>query len=331
MKRAFLWCLLANLIGGSTFVAMDRANASGLPTVTFSFLRTLLSVLLFVVIAAWRRELRPRFDARDWGLVLLVAVPGFAFPLVLGIRGVALSTPGLGSILALVEPIAMVPLSFFFLGERMRPLRLVGMGIGLVGALLVVQSDALPGALAASDERRLGNILLALQGALWAVYSVAGKPLMARHSAFSVSFWSTTLGCLALGLVAPLEWAQLRPTALDGVARALWLQEGVPAGMSVVESLSRAMPSMVFLGVFASFLAVLLWNAGLAGVSTMSMAVFVFVQPAVGLLLNAAVGEEAPALFGWIGLSLILGAVVLVARGEPARPMAAPLDPGQGS
>src|SRR5438552_2731593 len=118
-KRALTCCLLANVLGGTTFVAMDRAHASGLPTVTFTFVRTVVSTLLFVIVAAARGELRPRFDARDWRLVLLVAVPGFALPLVLGIRGVALSAPGIGSILALMEPIAIVPLSWLFLRERL--------------------------------------------------------------------------------------------------------------------------------------------------------------------------------------------------------------------
>src|SRR5204863_11216 len=82
----------------------------------------------------------------------------------------------------------------------------------------------------APPGRQLGNILLALQGAFWGIYTVASKPLTGRHSALAVSLWSTALGCLALGLLAPLEWATLRPGSLDGTARLLGLQEGVPAG-----------------------------------------------------------------------------------------------------
>jgi drug/metabolite transporter (DMT)-like permease len=317
VNRAFVWCLLANFLGGTTFAAMDRAAASGLPTVTFTFLRTALSSLLFVLVAAPRGELAPRFSRKDWGLVLLVAVPGFVLPLVLGVRGVALSTPGLGSILALMEPIAIVPLSFLFLGERPRAARLLGITLGLLGALLVVWSDDLGGATLAVSERKLGNVLLAIQGALWAIYTVAAKPLTGRHSPLSISLWSTLCGCLALGLVAPLEWPQLRPAALDGVARMLGLQEGVPAGVALREAVAAALPWVAYLGFFGSFLAVILWNAGLKGVSATGMAVFVFVQPAVGLLLNAAMGRQAPALFEWLGLALILGAVLLVTRERP--------------
>jgi len=316
LSRAVLCCLLANVLGGTTFVAMDHAFASGLPTVTFTFARTALSSLLFVALGAWSGDLRPRFSARDWGLILLVAIPGFTLPLVLGVRGVALSTPGLGSVLALMEPIAIVPLSLVFLGERPGRVRLTGIALGLLGALLVIGSDGLAGAQAMSPERRLGNVLLAIQGALWAVYTVAAKPLTGRHPPLAISIWSTLVGCAALGLVSPLEWSGLRPAALDGVAAALGLQDGVAHGATLASALSRALPSALYLGILGSFLAVILWNAGLKGVSATRMAVFVFVQPAVGLLLDHLLGEQPPAPLEWAGAALILAAVALVSR-EP--------------
>jgi drug/metabolite transporter (DMT)-like permease len=319
VNRALLWCLLANVIGGSTFVALAAAERTGVPIVTFTFWRASLSVVLFVALAAWRRELAPRFSPRDWLLVALVGIPGFALPLVLSVRGVALSTPGLGSILALMEPIAIVPLAFFFLGERPGAIRLLGIAIGLAGALLVIAGDGMPREGLARRDRLLGNVLLAVQGSLWGIYTVAAKPLVGRHSALSVSLWSTILGVAALAVVAPLEWPELRPSALDGVARTLALQDGMPPGVPLRDGLVAALPYLLYLGVFASFLAVLLWNAGLVGVSASTMAVFIFAQPAVGLILNSAVGAEAPRFLSWVGLALILGAVAIVTR-EPAAP-----------
>ncbi len=311
MSRSTLWCLLANVIGGSTFVAMAHADRSGLPAVTFSFIRTALSTLLFSVLL-WRRgELAPRFTPRDWLLVFLVAVPGFALPLVMGIRGVALSTPAMGSILALLEPVAIVPLSLLFLGERMPASRWLGLLIGLGGAMLVILSEPI-GAGGDAASQRLGNLLLAVQGSLWAIYTVAAKPLVDRHSALKVSGYATALGCLALGLVAPLEWATLRPAALDGTANWLGLAAADTGG--VAQALRAALPSLLYLALFGSFLAVLLWNAGLAGVQASRMAAFIFVQPAVGVLVDLALGEPLPPLSAWCGLALIGAAVLFVSR-----------------
>jgi len=311
VSRAALWCLLANVIGGSTFVAMASADRSGLPAVTFSLIRTALSSLLFALLL-WRRgELAPRFTPRDWLLVFLVAVPGFALPLVMGIRGVALSTPAMGSILALLEPVAIVPLSLLFLGERMPGSRWLGLLIGFGGALLVILSEPI-GADGASQ--RIGNVLLAVQGSLWAIYTVAAKPLVARHSALKVSGYATALGCLALGLIAPLEWSALRPAALAGTADLLGL--AAASGDGAAAALRAALPSLLYLALFGSFLAVLLWNAGLAGVSASRMAAFIFVQPAVGVLIDLALGEPLPRWSAWCGLALIGAAVLFVSREE---------------
>ena len=84
-----------------------------------------------------------------------------------------------------------------------------------------------------------------------------------------------------------------------------------------------SLPAMAFLALFGSFLSVLLWNAGLQGVNATKMAVYIFLQPAVGLVLDAACFGETPAPRAWLGFAAILVAVLLVSR-EPA-PAAAPV------
>lgn len=316
MRRAVLCCIGANVVAGTTFVVMRRAPG-GLPEVTFTFFRLLLATLLFFAVAVRRRDWRPGFSARDWLLALAVALPGLALPLLLGLRGVALSTPGNASILSLLEPIAIVPLSLLFLGEKSPGSRLIGLALGLAGAALVITAEVGAGDLAATTHLA-GNLILAAQAAAWAIFTVAAKPLLARHSALKMSAWVTLLGCLACGAVALLEWPQLRPAGLAGVAHGLGLADG-PDGATLFAAAFRAStPAMAYLALFGSVVSVLLWNAGLQGVDATKMAVFIFLQPAVGLLLDAVRFGEAPARRAWAGLALILVAVLLVAR-EPER------------
>jgi drug/metabolite transporter (DMT)-like permease len=320
VKKAVLCCIAANLLAGTTFVVMKRAPG-GLPDVTFNAVRTLLSTLLFFLAAARTGGVRPRFSARDWLLLFTVAIPGFAAPLLLGLRGVALSTPGNASILALMEPIAIVPLSLIFLREHTPPARLLGLLIGLLGAALVVTAEEGAGGLL-EGAHATGNLLLALQGFLWAVYTVAAKPLADRHPPLALSAWITLIGCAAFTLLAPLEWRGCRPPALDGFARALALGDGPAGGASFSVALVRSLPAAAFLGIIGSFLSLLLWNAGLKGVDASRMAIFIFLQPAVGLLLDLAVFGEVPALRAWVGLACIGAAVLLATRAAAARPPA---------
>ena len=319
MNRAVLCCIGANVVAGTTFVVMRRAPG-GLPDVTFTFFRMVAATLLFFTWAARRREARTRFSPRDRLLALVVALPGCAMPLLLGLRGVALSTPGNASILALLEPIAIVPLSFLFLGEHSPRVRLVGLALGLAGGVIVVTAEVGSRDLA-STTHLSGNLILALQGVLWAIFTVAAKPLLARHSALRVSAWITLLGALACGVVAPLEWPSLRPASLAGFAHGIGLVDAPATTFAAM--FAASMPAMAFLALFGSFLSVLLWNAGLQGVDATKMAVYIFLQPAVGLVLDAWCFGETPAPRAWIGFAAILVAVLLVSR-EPA-PAAAPV------
>ena len=319
MNRAVLCCIGANVVAGTTFVVMRRAPG-GLPDVTFTFFRMVVATLLFFTWAARRREARTRFSPRDRLLALVVALPGCAMPLLLGLRGVALSTPGNASILALLEPIAIVPLSFLFLGEHSPRVRLVGLALGLAGGVIVVTAEVGSRDLA-STTHLSGNLILALQGVLWAIFTVAAKPLLARHSALRVSAWITLLGALACGVVAPLEWPSLRPASLAGFAHGIGLVDAPATTFAAM--FAASMPAMAFLALFGSFLSVLLWNAGLQGVDATKMAVYIFLQPAVGLVLDAWCFGETPAPRAWIGFAAILVAVLLVSR-EPA-PAAAPV------
>jgi len=319
VNRAVLCCIGANVVAGTTFVVMRRAPG-GLPDVTFTFFRMVAATLLFFTWAARRREARTRFSPRDRLLALVVALPGCAMPLLLGLRGVALSTPGNASILALLEPIAIVPLSFLFLGEHSPRVRLVGLALGLAGGVIVVTAEVGSRDLA-STTHLSGNLILALQGVLWAIFTVAAKPLLARHSALRVSAWITLLGALACGVVAPLEWPSLRPASLAGFAHGIGLVDAPATTFAAM--FAASMPAMAFLALFGSFLSVLLWNAGLQGVDATKMAVYIFLQPAVGLVLDAWCFGETPAPRAWIGFAAILVAVLLVSR-EPA-PAAAPV------
>jgi drug/metabolite transporter (DMT)-like permease len=312
VNRAVLCCVAANLIAGTTFVVMRRAPG-GLPDVTFTCVRLAMSTALFFVWAARSGGWRPRFDRRDWLLALTVAVPGFALPLLLGLRGVALSTPSNASILALMEPIAIVPLSLLLLGEHAPRARIVGLALGLAGAALVVTAEF--GGSGAFDPAHLaGNVILAVQGFLWGIYTVAAKPLVERHPPLIMSAYVTLLAFLACLCIAPLEWPQWRPAALTGAAHFVGLADGTAADVPIATALLRSLPAAAYLGVFGSFLSVLLWNAGLKGVDASKMAIFIFLQPAVGVVLDLCCFGEVPTLRAWLGLALIVAAVLLVSR-----------------
>ncbi|MEW6742243.1 MAG: DMT family transporter [Planctomycetota bacterium] len=188
-------------------------------------------------------------------------------------------------------------LASIFLGERVSLLQVSRITIGLTGALLVVLSGGESRGLL--DHSYLwGNVILAVHGFLWALYTVGAKPLLARYSPLEVTHGALLLALVALIPLVPLEMRG-RP-----------LFHG-PPGMTLLW--------VVLLGVLVSFLATVFWNAALRRLSPVVIAGFVFVQPVVGAVMGRLVFGERLATGALVGGVLIGSAVFLVAKGEGCR------------
>lgn len=281
--QTVLILLGANVLGGATYAGMKLAR-EGMPDFWIVAIRIAV-VLIGSAALMGRGALRWEYRGKDLGLLLLVSIVGFAAPVALTLPGLAHAPSVNASVLILLEPIGIVLLSALFLEERATRVQGAGILLGLAGSGVVILGGAGKGG--AGDGEMLGNLILAVQGLLWSVWTVAGKPLLKRHSALSLSYATAVV---ALACVLPfLPSGPLRATP-QGWAWSL----GVGVAMLV-----------------SSWL----WNEGLRRVSATVVASFIFVQPVTGALIGSLLGES---LTAWtlLGGGLSFAAVVLVSVGE---------------
>ena len=300
---AFALIVLANLIGGSTYLAQKMA-LEGLPAATVTALRNGIAMLCLMAWAArgGAGGIRLRFTAREHARLALIGMLGYAAPLLLGIWGLRGSTSGNASILILLEPPSIVLFSCLLLGERIRWLQGVGLAAGLAGALWIVIGD--PGQGAALGElfagRYLGgNAVLALHGVLWGLYSPLMIPLARRHRPSDVTFAAMLWGMALLVPAALLEAGS-------------W--HGGP-------TLTPALTWTLALGIVGSFGGTILWVESLRWLDGSTVAPFVFLQPLAGVLAGHFVLDERLSAAALEGGLLIAAGVLLVI--VPARQRAA--------
>jgi drug/metabolite transporter (DMT)-like permease len=297
------WTLLAQAIGGVT-PALTKLALAGLGPWSVAAGRQVLGGLLLLLLArAAGPGNRPhaRFDVRDWALLLCMAGPGFALPMVLLAYGLERSTATNGALLAPVEPIGILLGSALLLAERPSSAGLLAVALGSVGATLIV----LGGQLLPGTGDPLGDLLILLGYLAWAVYTLAAKSLLDRHDATRVSLWAVGLSIPPLVLLAARE-------PFDPVS---------------------APHALLWVGVLAlvsTALATFSWNRALQAMRAGTMAAFIFVQPVVGLALGAAVLGESVGAFALLGTALIVAGAMLSAwlgEGvpEPALPPQAQL------
>ena len=280
--------VIANLIGGSTYLAQEEALA-GLPPVTITLLRNLLALACLFLWGLAAGGLRLGFTRREHGRLALLGTLAYALPLVLGNVGVGWSSSGNGSILILLEPVSIVLFSWLLLREAVGRAQVLGLALGLVGALVIVLENADPAQLLAG-EMLSGNVVLALHGILWGLYSPLMAPLVQHHRPMDVTFMSMAWAAAALLPVALLESGQ-------------W---------NAGPQLPPALLWTLGLGVVASFGGTLLWVWSLRSLSPATVAPFVFLQPLAGVAADYLVHGRVPASGALQGGAVIAAGVLMV-------------------
>jgi drug/metabolite transporter (DMT)-like permease len=286
----YLLVAISNILGGSTYSATTAA-LKGFSEKDLILLRMGLCAALFIPFA-WRGRRRLAAASRaDWARIWAVGIFGFALPLALGTYGVKLSSATSASLLLGMEPVTIVLLSALFLSESLTGIKLLSLALGLSGATLIAFQGP-PTLAGAFTDRLRGDLILALHGSCWALYSVIGKSALKRVDPLDFTAATSIIGFLGVALWA--GW-QASPSAWAAVPRSSWL-------------------AVTYLAVAGGFLAVILWNIALKRVEASKVANFIFLQPVVGVLLG--VGLQGDPMTGWsmAGGALVLGGMYAASR-----------------
>jgi drug/metabolite transporter (DMT)-like permease len=167
-----------------------------------------------------------------------------------------------------------------FLGERVPPLRFIGLIIGLAGCAIIVIGRTPPQQIPVINNL-LGS-LAALGGAIcWAAYTVAGKPYVRRHGGPETATITLVAGAVMLMVFA--------------LARRPDLALGAPEWLAIL-----------WLGIFPTTVAMLMWYAALALVDASVLGPTQYIAPPLATVLGWA----------WLGEPLtwtfVAGAVTIV-------------------
>lgn len=193
-RNAGLFVLLGVLFG-SSFVAI-KAGLDALPPVFFAALRFDIAAPILLVYAAWRYDAwRPRsradLTALAVGAVTIVAANnGLLF---LGQRTI---TPAAASVMYGLNPILSPAVAFLLLGQRLDARGAVGILLGLVGVVVIVQPS--PETLTAGST--VGQLYVLGAAALIALGSVLMRRIDATMASIPLTAWAMALGAVLLHL-----------------------------------------------------------------------------------------------------------------------------------
>lgn len=279
--RLPLPALVAVLLWGASFVATRQALASFTPF-GLVFLRLVLGTpVLFLALWARRGALAPEREDRA-----SVALLGLLLAAHLAIQAFGLgytSAIHTGWIVGFM-PVTIALGALFVGGERFGVLGWVGVAVGTVGVLCVTLEE-LPGL----AQARWGDLLQLTSCLTWTAYTLIGARAVARSGALRVTVLAMGV---ATALIAPLALA---------------------SGFTVRAPEARELGALVFLGVFCSAVALVLWYRSQARYGSQRTGAVLYLEPFVTLAVAVLLGAERAGAQALLGGTLVVVGVLCTA------------------
>ncbi len=291
----FLLMALASLIWSGQGIAVKVLDPH-LGPIAITFLPFYVTTLLFVPLLLRLRRQNPDSVApssRDW---IRFAIAGIAGQMLaqLGMTwGISKSLASNGAILNLLIPVISAVLASFMLRERLTPLRIASLAIGLVGVAFLSVGD-LRQASFSSMKYLSGNLLIFTGCFGSAFYNVFCKGLMKKYQEVEILIYSYVTASVAsiplLIWAEPFHWRSF--LTFDGKSWAAFL----------------------FLAFFMYGASMLLFFKALQHLDVTTASTSLYLVPVGGVLLAAVLlGERLnPAALG--GAAIVLISTILVVR-----------------
>lgn len=290
----WLLFVLLGFFWGSSYLFIKIGVDAGLPPFMLITLRLLIGFLLLASVVAIAREPLPR-NPRTYGHLIVMGAVNIAIPFSLITWAELTVESALASILTAPVPLFVIVIAAIFLrDERITANRIAGLAAGFVGVAVLVGFD--PAAVAAGDLAGeialLGATLSYACGAVYARRNVHGlRPMI--PAVFQVGF--------ALVMVATLTLVFERPFEVNVTPEA-WF-------------------SVVWLGLFGSGLAYLVFFRILGRWGATRTSMVAYLLPVFGITLGALVLNEPVDARLLIGTGLVIGGIALVNSRYGARPL----------
>jgi drug/metabolite transporter (DMT)-like permease len=204
--------------------------------------------------------------------------------------GIALSTAANAAILQAATPVMVALGARFYLKERLRRRQWAGVAASMAGVLLVIARGSWR--TIAHLELLPGDFILMISQVGWSAYTIYGKQVLAVHSPVVATTASYILGsAMLIPMMAVAAPFFPRP---DFTSQTAWL--------------------VVFYQAFLGAVAHVWWYEGVRAVGPSRAAIFLNLQPVVGVVLAWAMLHEAIAWPEVAGGLLVLLGVALTTR-----------------
>jgi drug/metabolite transporter (DMT)-like permease len=250
------------------------------------FLRVLGATIIFWTISLFFKT-KP-IEKKDRLTILKCGLFGMSINIAAFIAGLDYSTPVNSSILIIISPIFVVILSFFIFKNKINFIKILGIILGFIGAMILILTADSNSSIGRNIP--LGNFLFIVNSISYAYYLIIVKPMAEKYDLITLFKWLFLIGLifnfpLGINQFLDVNWASLP----------LW----------------EAVLPMVFVVVGTTCMTYFLNGYALSKLTSTEVAVFMYLQPIIGVLFAIFTKSDTITLTILIASMLIFSGVYL--------------------
>lgn len=231
---------------------------------TFILFRVLGATILFWSL---RLIIKEKVAKKDLGLMAICGVFGVALNQLLFFQGLSITSPVDTAIIMVTSPVIVTLLSFFILKTKLTLNKVLGISLGLIGAILLIY-------LGDSESNKIsslhGNLFVLANATSYSLYLVLVKPLMKKYNPLTVVTYVFTFGLI---LVTPF--------GIPGLSDINW---------SFPQEIYWA---IAFIIVFTTFVAYLFSIFGVKHLSPTIVSSYIYLQPVFAMIIGLYISYYA--------------------------------------
>jgi len=253
----------ANLIYAFNYgYAKDVMQGGFVPPFTFILFRAIGATILFWITSLFFYQ---KIDKKDLWRFALCGFFGVTANQLMFFSGLDLTSTIHASIIMISSPIIVSILSIFMIKDQMNWKKAIGIGIGLIGALIVILHKN-----KGSGEFGIwGDILIFLNASSYGLYLICVKPLMKKYQPITVIKWVFTFGLIGV----------------------------IPFGAYQIGQVNWVMPKDILLKIgfvilFTTYLCYLFNIYGIKHVSPTIVSTYIYLQPILTSFIALVTGRE---------------------------------------
>lgn len=288
MVRSYIFVISTVIIYSGNLLVGKAIN--DLPPVTIAFFRTMIAFIVILPFGYQQLRSNRELWKENWKPLLAIGFTGIATFNIFVYLSLNFTTSTNAGIVEATTPVFAIFLAYIFLKERLKSRQLIGAAISFAGAIWVLTKGNVT--LLFSLQYNIGDIFMLIAVIIWAIFTM----IINEHN-HKFPVYGGLLMMLGFGLLflIPMMFVE-------------WMIVGIPAALMS----SSTWLGLLYLGIFPSFIALMLWNKSVQDLGPSIPSIFLNLLPiftAIGAVLFLNESIKITQIVG--GFLVILGVILV--------------------